>query len=134
MTRTAVLLDFQLIELSTRGHSKKDDERPRRLFVAARDEEWTECLADFGKFDLELQRETESQKFTLAELDEEEQSLDRLRVWFRDTRRRSVFAGTLERSAAVRLQEVAAAFDRYAERVYETVHASPQPALPRRKR
>lgn len=124
----------RLIELSTSGRTKRDEGRLRQLFIAARDAEWTEFLADCGKFDEELRRETETQKFTLAELDEEEQSLDRLRAWFRDIRRRSVFTGTLERRGAARLKEVSAAFDRYAERVYETVHTAPPAAAPRRTR
>lgn len=138
LSRVRALVDQakggRLVELSTSGRTKRDEQQLRQLFVAARDAEWTEFVADCGKFDEELRRETTMQKFTLAELDEEEQSLDRLRAWFRDIRRRSVFSGTLERRAASRLQEVSAAFDRYAERVYETVHAAPPAVAPRRKR
>lgn len=126
--------DGRLVELSTRGRSKADGEHLRRLFIAARDAEWTEFLADCGKFDQELRREIAARKFTLAELDEEEQSLDRLRTWFRAIRRRSVFTGTLERRASARLDEVSRAFDRYAERVYESAHAAPSAAQARRRR
>lgn len=124
----------RLLELGTSGRTADSETHLRRLFIEARDAEWTEFVADCAKFDAELARETRTQKFTLAELDEEEQSLDRLRTWFRDIRRRSVFTGTLERRAAVRLQEVSSAFERYAEQVYETVHTTPSMAPPRRKR
>lgn len=138
LSRVRALVDrakgSRLVELTGAGRTKHDEAHLRRLFVEARDAEWTEFLADCGKFDAELRRETETQKFTLAELDEEEQSLDRLRVWFRDIRRRSVIAGTLEQRAAARLHEVSGAFDRYAERVYETVHAATPATTPRRKR
>ena len=50
-------------------------------------EEWTEFLADCGKFDAEIDKELRIQKLTMAELEEEEQSLERLRRWYRDLRR-----------------------------------------------
>ena len=48
------------------------------LFTAQREAEWGEFLSDCGKYETELASEVEKGKLTLAELDEEEQSLDRL--------------------------------------------------------
>ena len=55
----------------------------RELFTADRTAEWTEFLADCGKFDAEIDKELRIQKLTMAELEEEEQSLERLRRWYR---------------------------------------------------
>jgi hypothetical protein len=49
------------------------------LFAAERKEEWTEFLAECGKFEAEIEKEIRTKKFTEAELDEEEQNLERLR-------------------------------------------------------
>ena len=51
------------------------------LFTALREAEWGEFVSDCGKYEVELAGEVVKGKLTLAELDEEEQSLDRLRRW-----------------------------------------------------
>ena len=56
------------------------------LFTAQREAEWGEFLSDCGKYEAELAGEVAKGKLTLAELDEEEQSLDRLRRWYRTIR------------------------------------------------
>jgi hypothetical protein len=44
-----------------------------------------------GKYEAELAGEVAKGKLTLAELDEEEQSLERLRRWYRAIRARDLF-------------------------------------------
>ena len=59
----------------------------------------------------------------LSELEEEEQSLERLRRWHRDLTARDVF-GSPERAAAdARFKGCVAARQDYAERVFAAVHA-----------
>ena len=58
-------------------------------------------------------------KFTLAELDEEEQNHERLRRWFRELRAKDVFGAPSAHLAERRLKECAEALEDYAERVYE---------------
>jgi hypothetical protein len=58
--------------------------RLERLYAAAREEEWAEFDADCGKYLAELDRAEQLRKYTLAELEEEEQGLDRLRHWYRE--------------------------------------------------
>lgn len=99
------------------------DEAARTLVVEtfreARIEEWREFTADCGKFEDEIAREIAKRKFTFAELEEEEHSLDRLRRWHRDLRRRDVLALDEGKEAATRLRACEAALDDFAERVYE---------------
>jgi Protein ChrB, N-terminal len=95
------------------------EEQLERLFTAEREEEWKEFLAECGKFDREIDREIESEKFTAAELDEEEQNLDRLRRWFRELRGRDLFVAPSQEAANRRLADCAERLDGFAERVYE---------------
>jgi ChrB-like protein len=95
------------------------EEQLERLFTAEREEEWKEFLAECGKFDREIDREIESEKFTAAELDEEEQNLDRLRRWFRELRGRDLFVAPSQEAAKRRLADCAERLDGFAERVYE---------------
>ncbi|GAA1462363.1 hypothetical protein GCM10009603_30570 [Nocardiopsis exhalans] len=91
-------------------------------FRAARVDEWREFSADCGKFEDEIAKEIAKEKFTFAELEEEEQSLDRLRRWFRDLRKRDVLALPEARTAAERLRICADTLEGYAELVYAAVH------------
>src|SRR5262249_51748822 len=72
----------------------RDDEMAARLeslFTKEREEEWTEFLSECVKFDEEIAKEIRIKKFTAAELDEEEQNLDRLRRWCRELQTRDIF-------------------------------------------
>jgi len=58
-------------------------------------------------------------KLTLAELDEEEQSLDRLRRWYRTIRARDLFGAPSAPAAERRLKECAEALENFADQVYQ---------------
>ncbi|MDQ0709769.1 hypothetical protein QFZ52_002421 [Arthrobacter woluwensis] len=87
-------------------------------FRAARADEWREFLADCGKFAEEIDREIAKEKFTFAELEEEEQSLDRLRRWYRDLKRRDVLALPEAQEASGRLSGCEDHLNRFSEHVY----------------
>jgi hypothetical protein len=89
-----------------------------RLYSAERDEEWAEFSAECDKAVAELAEEVAKQKFTLAELDEEEHNVDRLRRWHRDLRAKDLFGAPLAPAAEARLKEACEALDDFAERVY----------------
>src|SRR6266540_751460 len=57
-----------------------------------------------------------------AELDEEEQSLDRLRRWYRDIKVRDLFGAPAAIEAEQRLKHCAERLEDYADRVYQAVH------------
>ena len=71
----------------------------------------------------EIAKEIARKKFTLAELEEEEQSLDRLRRWFRAIRSRDVFGSAAAGQADQELAGCAAALDGFAALVYADVHS-----------
>jgi hypothetical protein len=90
-----------------------------RLFTEQRESEWQEFLADCGKYEGELADEVKKGKLTLAELDEEEESLERLRRWYRAVRARDLFGALSAPVADRRLKECSEALERYAELVYQ---------------
>jgi hypothetical protein len=89
------------------------------LFTAQREAEWAEFLGDCGKYQAELAGEVAKGKLTLAELDEEEESLDRLRRWYRVIRARDVFGAPAAVTAERRLKECVEALEGFAEQVYQ---------------
>ncbi len=99
-----------------------DEARAAQLesqFTAQREAEWAEFIADCGKYEAELAGEAAKGKLTLAELDEEEQSLERLRRWYRAIRARDLFGAPAAPLAERRLKECAEALERFAEDVYQ---------------
>jgi hypothetical protein len=114
--------DGEIIVLSATGRSERDRSRLAELFTAERNQEWAEFLADCAKFDAEIDREISQGKFTLAELDEEEQSLERLRRWHRTIKTRDLFVAP---SAAVAEQQLKHCGERladYTEQVFASLH------------
>jgi hypothetical protein len=93
--------------------------RLEALFTAEREEEWKEFLAECTKFDREIDKEIRIKKFTAAELDEEDQNLERLARWFRELRARDLFGSPLGAEAERRLKECTERLEDFAERVYE---------------
>lgn len=98
--------------------------RIRDLYDEARLAEWAEFESECGKCLAELAMEIANEKFTLAELDEEEQNVDRIRRWQRELRTRDVF----ESASPVHTQELvdacAAELDRFTTLVYAAVGLS----------
>src|SRR5262249_23190072 len=89
------------------------------LFTTQREAEWAEFISDCGKYEAELAGEIAKGKLTLAELDEEEQSLDRLRRWYRTIRARDLFGAASAAMAERRLKECAEALEDFGERVIQ---------------
>ncbi|MEO6942583.1 MAG: Chromate resistance protein ChrB [Terrimesophilobacter sp.] len=96
----------------------------RDTFAAARLDEWAEFVAECGKFEHEIGREIAHRKFTFGELEEEEQSLDRLRRWYRDLKRRDVLQLPEAQSAEQRLRNCGDVLDHYAEEVYRVMRGA----------
>jgi vacuolar-type H+-ATPase subunit I/STV1 len=90
-----------------------------RLFTEQRNSEWLEFLGDCDKFEAELADEVQKDKLTLAELDEEEENLERLRRWYRAIRARDLFGAPSASVAERRLKDCTEALERYAELVYQ---------------
>jgi len=99
--------------------------RLEALFTAQREAEWAEFVSDCGKYEAELAGEVAKGKLTLAELDEEEESLERLRRWYRAIRGRDLFGAPGATAAERRLKDVAEALERFADQVYQAREGGP---------
>ena len=121
LSELATVGNGQLLVLSARGHGAGDVDRLEQLYAESREQEWTEFRADCAKYLAELDKEEALGKYTLAELEEEEQSMDRLRRWYRDLRARDLLASPPTVDAATDLKTCERRFDNYAEHVYTAV-------------
>jgi hypothetical protein len=113
-----------LLLLAAKGYAAGDVVRLEQLYAAARQEEWSEFDADCRKYLVELEKEERLGKYTLAELEEEEQSLDRLRRWYRELRSRDLLGVPATTDSATALKLCEERFEAYADHVYVAL-ASP---------
>jgi DNA-binding transcriptional regulator PaaX len=124
LDRLAVLVEAasgSLLVLAARGDGDADADRLTQLYVETRESEWQEFHADCVKYLDELDKEERIGKYTLAELEEEEQSLDRLRRWFRELRSRDLLGIPASIDSATDLKACEERFAVYADHVYAAV-------------
>ena len=112
----------EVVTLEANGRGEQDADRLASLFNDARHAEWEEFVADCAKFEAEIDKELAANKLTLAELEEEEQSLDRLRRWYRELKTRDVFGTPSAAEADQRLKSCVERLEDYTNKVFAAVH------------
>jgi hypothetical protein len=111
----------EMLVLGAQGWTAGDRDRLRGLFDEARRAEWAEFSSECDKALDELRGEIAKQKFTLAELDEEEHNVERLRRWHRELTVRDRFAAVDRATMQSQFDACAAELARFTELVYATV-------------
>jgi hypothetical protein len=85
----------------------------------ARRAEYDELRAECGKFLVEIEHEFATEKFTLAELEEEEAELDKLQRWHQRIVERDIHGAPSADEAKAALAQAQEALDRYTAAVFE---------------
>jgi hypothetical protein len=101
-----------------------DDARLRSAWNEARGEEYVELAAECGKLVAEIDKEFQKQKFTLAELDEEEAELDKLKAWHERIRARDVCGCERADEAERALERASDALARYTAAVFDRTQSA----------
>jgi hypothetical protein len=114
--------DGDVVLLDATGRNDRDADHLVSLFNDARRDEWNEFVADCAKFEAEIDKELAANKLTLAELEEEEQSLERLRRWYRELKTRDVFGSQHATGAEQRLTNCVERLEDYTEQVFAALH------------
>lgn len=109
--------------VSANGAGSTSVESLDDAFRTLRIDEWAEFERDCAKFEAGLDKGTRIGKFTLAELEEKEQSLDRLRRWFHDLKKRDALELAEAVAAEAHFHRCGRSFDQYADRVYAGLHS-----------
>ena len=112
-----------VLVLDARARDEASGVQLEAAFNQARAAEWVEFGSECDKFVAEIAKEQRIGKLTLAELDEEEHSLERLRRWWRDLKARDEFGLAAGGEAEVKLKACTEVLEDYAEQVYTAVHA-----------
>jgi len=111
------------------GHVLGDATALEVAYNAARDEEYTELISRCQDVHAELARERTINKYTFAELEENEDDLAKLEAWDAKIRRRDRFGAPLGPAATQALSACRADLEDFAIAVYTAVdHGSAAPA------
>lgn len=95
------------------------DVRLENMYVSAREDEYREFLVECDRFQAEVAKELAKRKLTAAELDEEEQSFERLARWHRVIVSRTLFETPSASAAEAKLKECESVLSDYAEKVFK---------------
>jgi hypothetical protein len=100
----------------------EDDARLEAAWNEARAAEYGELAAECEKLVAEIDKEFAKEKFTLAELDEEEAELEKLRSWHGRIRARDVHGCEAAGEAEASLERAAEAVSRFTTAVFDRTH------------
>jgi len=99
-----------------------DEKHEEKIIITlnqVRDEEYKEFIDECGKYLMELEKEIRIEKFTFAELEEEEEEWNKLVSWHAKIAARDAFQAPAGQQAMKMLIEIQQAFEKYSEMVYE---------------
>lgn len=121
--------------LETVGLDRAQEEKVIGRFTSDRDEAYREFLGKCTDFEAEIAHETEAEHFTYAELEENDEDLEKLKGWLAKIRKLDFYSGSLSAEADTRLGHCAALLEAYAKSVFEAheENRSPAPAQKTRK-
>lgn len=88
-------------------------------FQADRDEQYREFLGRCAEFEVEIAKEIAIEKFTYAELEEEDADLKKLQSWFEKICKLDFYGAPLAAEAEARLRGCETLLDGYAQRVFD---------------
>lgn len=105
--------------LETAGLDARQQEKAVARFRADRDDQYREFIGRCDAFEIEIAKEIRIEKFTYAELEEEDTDLKKLQGWLEKIRKLDFYGGTLAEQAASRLRDCETCLGAYAQRVFD---------------
>jgi hypothetical protein len=105
--------------LETIGLDRAQEDKVIGRFTADRDEAYREFLGKCADFEAEIARETDAEHFTYAELEENDEDLEKLKGWLAKIRKLDFYKAPLSTDADARLDQCSALLETYAKHVFE---------------
>lgn len=100
-------------------YDESHEQKVVSLFNEMRDEEYGEFIEECEKYLKELEKEISREKFTFAELEEEEEELQKLLSWYNKIEARDLFVASKRNSAKDIIGKIIVAFETYSDLVYK---------------
>ena len=112
-------MDGEAVILETVALDKSQEEKVVDRFKADRDEQYREFIGRCADFEKEIAKEFSINKFTYAELEEEDTDLKKLQGWLEKIKKLDFYGASLASEAEKKLKGCEALLESYAQRVFE---------------
>jgi len=109
----------EAVILETIALDRAQEEKVAARFKSDRDEQYREFIGRCADFEAEIAKERATNKFTYAELEEEDADLKKLQSWLDKIRKLDFYGATLAEEAAARLRGCEELLDAYARQVFD---------------
>jgi len=93
-----------------------------KAFTESRNQEYHEIIEKCEDFFKEIAFEIERKNFIFAEVEENEEELEKLQHWFRKIEKRDIIRPTLHKEAVKKIKMCEKLFEDFARRVYDHNH------------
>jgi hypothetical protein len=123
----------EAVLLETVGLDRSQEEKVVGRFTADRDEAYRELIAKCADFEAEIAKETKAEHFTYAELEENDEDLEKLKGWLAKIRKLDFYQAPLSAEVDTCLGRCSALLEAYAKRVFEAHEENRPQAEPRRQ-
>ena len=111
--------DGDCVILETVALDRAQEDKVVARFKADRDDEYREFIGRCNDFEAEIAKERAQNKFTYAELEEEDTDLKKLQSWLVKIGKLDFYGAPLAEEAARHLRACEALLDAYARQVFE---------------
>jgi Protein ChrB, N-terminal len=109
----------EAVILETVGLDRGQEEKVLARFAEDRDDQYREFLGKCEAFEAEIAKEFAKNRFTYAELEEEDAELKKLQGWLEKIRKLDFYGAPLADEAGERLRHCEELLDGYAQRVFD---------------
>lgn len=109
----------ETVLLVTTSLDRKQQDKVVARFKADRDDQYREFLGKCDAFEAEIAKEIAKQKYTYAELEEEDNDLKKLQNWLEKISNLDFYKADLSASASERMKHCEALLADYAQRVFD---------------
>lgn len=109
----------EAILLETSGLDRIQEEKIIGRFAVDRNEAYVEFIGKCKDFEEEIAREVEASHFTYAELEENDEDLEKLKGWFSKIKKLDFYGAPLQKEAEENLKRCEALLESYAKQVFE---------------
>lgn len=109
----------EAVLLETVGLDRAQEDKVVGRFTAERDDAYGEFIDKCADFEAEIAKETSAEHFTYAELEENDEDLEKLKGWLTKIRKLDFYHAPLSADADSRLAHCATLLEAYAKRVFE---------------
>ncbi|GAB5047202.1 Chromate resistance protein ChrB [Thermodesulfovibrio sp. TK110] len=99
--------------------NKQDEDKILNAFVDARNKEYKEVIEKCEDFFKEISFEIERQNFIFAEVEENEEELEKLKAWLKKVEKRDFVNAPLKKIATEKIKKCIRLFEEFSKRVYK---------------